>query len=383
MSKLSSIRILKNHYISYVYKTTTLLSFLVLTIASFGQCNGSLQNCGKTYDQVAYLTTHNAYNAFEEGHYWENQTHGVSQQLNDGVRAFMFDLYMLNDTVVQYHGISGLGYRPFSDDLSKIKLFLDNNPNEVLTIILESYVTATDVENEMLNAGLTSYLHTHDPSSQWWTLQQMIDSNQRLIIFSDVDDAILGQNWCHYVWDYAVETNFSVHDTSEFTHDFNRGNPTNDLFIFNHFVTSPTFSIGEPTKAPYVNEHDFLSNRIIENYSLHQKFANFITLDFYHIGDGMQVVEELNSGQLSIFDHDSELFKIVPNPSNGIIAIYQNSGLNYQEFQLFSTNGRYIQSFDLSNGNSTLDLTNFESGIYLYRIIQSDKIMHTGKIILQ
>ena len=35
------------------------------------------------------------------------------------------------------------------------------------------------------------------------------------------------------MWDFAVENKYG-----EINCEFNRGNPTNSLFIFNHFITS-------------------------------------------------------------------------------------------------------------------------------------------------
>ena len=48
------------------------------------------------------------------------------------------------------------------------KHFLDNNPNEVVTIILECYVTANDIEDEINQSGLSNYLYTHN--TEWPSL---------------------------------------------------------------------------------------------------------------------------------------------------------------------------------------------------------------------
>ena len=99
----------------------------------------------------------------------------------------MIDVYDLLGTPTAYHSVFALGTIPLSDIFNDIKTFLDNNPNEIITIILECYVTANDIEDVVNQSGLSNYLYTHN--SVWPTLQNMIDNDNRLVIFSDVDDA--------------------------------------------------------------------------------------------------------------------------------------------------------------------------------------------------
>ena len=266
----------------------------LITIISYAQCNGSIDLCSKQYNEVAYLTTHNAFNSDEDGLLFPNQTHNIASQLNDDVRALMIDVYDHFGTPTAYHSVFMLGTIPLSDIFNDIKTFLDNNPNEVVTIILECYVTANDIEDEINQSGLSSYLYTHNNSIGWPTLQNMIDNNNRLVIFSDVDDAGSSQNWYHYVWNYAVETHYSVGTINDFTCDFNRGNPSNDLFIFNHFVTDANLGYGLYTESNDVNANPFFINRALDCQTQTNKFPNFVTVDYYELGDGLDVVDELN-----------------------------------------------------------------------------------------
>jgi len=275
-------------------KTISILLLLVISLQiSHAQCNGSLDLCSKQYNEVAYLTTHNAFNSDQNGLLFPNQTYNIASQLNDGVRGLMIDVYNdLFGTPVVYHSIIALGYIPLSDIFNDIKIFLDNNPNEVITIILECYVTANDIEDEINQAGLSNYLYTHNAT--WPTLQNMIDNDNRLVIFSDVDDASSSQDWYHYVWEYAVETHYSVGNINDFTCDFNRGDPLNDLFIFNHFVTDATLGYGLYNESNDVNANPFFINRALNCQTQTNKFPNFVTVDYYELGDGLAVVDQLN-----------------------------------------------------------------------------------------
>jgi len=259
---------------------------------SYSQCNGSLNLCSKQYNEAAYLTTHNAFNSDEDGLSFPNQTHNIASQLNDGVRGLMIDVYNHFGTPTAYHSFPILGTIPLSDIFNDIKTFLDNNPNEIVTIILECYVTANDIEDEINQSGLSNYLYTHNAA--WPTLQSMIDNDNRLVIFSDVDDASSSQSWYHYVWDYGAETHYSVATINDFTCDFNRGDPLNDLFILNHFVTDATLGYGLYNESNDVNANPFFITRALDCQTQTNKFPNFVTVDYYELGDGLAVVDQLN-----------------------------------------------------------------------------------------
>ena len=262
---------------------------------SYAQCNGAIDLCAKQYNDVAYLTTHNAFNSDEDGLLFPNQTYNITSQLNDGVRGLMIDVYDYFGTPTAYHSIFALGTIPLSDIFNNINTFLDNHPNEIVTIILECYVTANDIEDEINQSGLNNYLYTHNNSIGWPTLQNMIDNNNRLVIFTDVDDASNSQLWYHYVWDYAVETHYSVNTINEFTCDFNRGDPLNDLFIFNHFVTDANLGYGLYNESNDVNANPFFITRALDCQTQTNKFPNFVTIDYYELGDGLAVVDQLNA----------------------------------------------------------------------------------------
>jgi len=267
---------------------------------SYAQCNGSIDLCSKQYNEVAYLTTHNAFNSDEDGLLFPNQSNNIASQLNDGVRGLMIDVYDHFGTPTAYHSVFALGTIPLSDIFNDIKTFLDNNPNEIVTIILECYVTANDIEDEINQSGLSNYLYTHN--SVWPTLQNMISNNNRLVIFTDVNDASSSQSWYHYVWDYAVETHYSVGNINDFTCDFNRGDAVNDLFIFNHFVTDGTLGYGLYNESNDVNANPFFINRALDCQIQTNKFPNFVTLDYYELGDGLAVVDHLNGITTSVIN---------------------------------------------------------------------------------
>jgi len=55
------------------------------------------------YDDVTYLTTHNAMSNADDGWSLPNQRWGLERQLNDGVRGFMLDVYEEGGRAFLFH----------------------------------------------------------------------------------------------------------------------------------------------------------------------------------------------------------------------------------------------------------------------------------------
>ena len=88
---------------------------------AYSQCNGSTDLCQRKYNEIAYLTTHNAYNSDQSGLLFPNQTNNIATQLQDGVRGLMIDVYDHFGIPTAYHTVSALGTIPLENILNKIK----------------------------------------------------------------------------------------------------------------------------------------------------------------------------------------------------------------------------------------------------------------------
>ena len=70
-----------------------------------------------------------------------------------------------------------------------------------------------------------------------------------------------------------------------------------------------------------VNSNPYLLNRVYDWASEKDKFPNFITVDFYDVGDCLEVVDILNEfSETSIKEAKAQNI-IFPNPSKGIIHL--------------------------------------------------------------
>ncbi|KAG6398426.1 hypothetical protein SASPL_139886 [Salvia splendens] len=132
----------------------------------------SLLNNSLPFNKYAFLTTHNAF-AIEDGQprlTFTNQEDNITQQLNDGVRALMLDIYDFEGDIWLCHSFGGQCYdytkfEPAINTLREIEAFMSRNPSEIVTIILEDYVkTPKGLTKVFTNAGLMKY---------WFPLSKM------------------------------------------------------------------------------------------------------------------------------------------------------------------------------------------------------------------
>ena len=251
-------------------------------------CNGAVELCERRYHEVAYATTHNAMSNAVDGWINPNQGQPVRQQLEDGVRGLMLDLHDFEDEVYLCHSFCQLGQRRLVDELADIGTILRAQRGEVVTLILESYVPVDEVERAFQDSGVRELVYAHD-GGPWPTLRQLIDDDTRLVVLSDRDGASTG--WFLDVWTYSWETHFSAREPEDFSCADNRGSPDNELFIFNHFLTQ---TIGSPELAEQVNHNPLLRERALQCMTESGSLPNFVTVDFYAIGDVFAVVDELN-----------------------------------------------------------------------------------------
>lgn len=361
---------------------TLLFLSLCYTGTIIAQCNGYTELCAKKYNEVTSVMTHNAFNNTEDGFGLTNQTHGIAKQLDDGVRGLMLDVYDIGGVISVYHGFEILGSEPLSEDLGEIKDFLDNNPNEVISIIFESHVTALDIENELVAAGLMSYLHHQTLGEEWPTLGAMINTNQRLVIFSESNDGSASQTWYHYAWAHTFDTNYSYSFPTDFDCGVNRGDISNSLYLVNHWITSVA-GTGDIIQANIVNPNPFLINRLQECQNENNRQPNFIGVDFYEIGGAFEAAEILNgietTSNEAVLDEKS-VVKIFPNPANTYLEITTENP-NVQSFHLYDMWGREVAKKEIKDNDLSFPCQELTNGIYIY-IIKSNngQMFDKGKI---
>ena len=252
-------------------------------------CNGTEALCDRRYDEVCFPTTHNSMSNADGGWFLPNQTHGLTRQLEDGIRGLMLDVHPFDGKAYLCHGVCDLGKQPLVEGLEEIADFLASHPREVVTIIFEAYVPASDIAAGLSEAGLDALLYAHPDGTEWPTLRALIDAGTRLVVFAESGGG--EPAWYHRAWDAISDTNYAAQVPADLVCDLNRGALTHDLFLINNFMGNPLPGIELATQ---VNFNPFLGGRAQSCAAERDHIPNFIGVDFYKVGDLFAVVRDVN-----------------------------------------------------------------------------------------
>lgn len=256
------------------------------------RCNGHEELCDRRFDEVAFPATHNSMSNGDEGWSIPNQTHAIGRQLDDGIRAFLIDTHPFEEDLYLCHQICKFGKTRLVDGLKIFRSFLEAHPSEVVTLIIEDHIPASDTERAFQESGLVPFTYTHPADAPWPTLREMITSGARLVVSAENEGP--PPAWYHHVWDIASDTPYTYEDLAAIqTHgcDENRGKKENPLFLINHWISNP---LASSANAKLANPYDVLSPHVKACREKHGKIPNFVAVDFYDIGDLFRVVDELN-----------------------------------------------------------------------------------------
>jgi hypothetical protein len=302
-----------------------------------GGCNGSERLCGRRLDQVVFPATHNAMSAVDApGWMFAAQERGLASQLQDGVRAFLVDVYAgipvsgrvktdfgenpgfmreaekaigkegaaaalrIRERLVGppegpralylCHGFCELGAAPFVPWLRTLREFLIASPREVVILVLEDYVPPQAIADAFTQSGLADLVFRGAPRPPWPTLEKMADSDQRVVTF--LESGTPGVDWLHPAFETIQETPYRFLEPARFSCAPNRGGTAGSLFQLNHWIeTAPT---PKPSNAAIVNAHDYLLGRARACERERSHLPNIVAVDFYRTGDLLAVTRALN-----------------------------------------------------------------------------------------
>jgi hypothetical protein len=156
--------------------------------------------------------------------------------------------------------------------------------------VIEDYVTPEDVAAAFAQSGLDRFVYRGGVTPPFPTLREMIDSDQRLVVFGEKDAR--GVPWYHPAFETIQETPYTFRTLEELSCRPNRGGTAAPLFQINHWIeTTPT---PRPSNAVIVNAHDFLLARAQKCQKERGKLPNILAVDFAMTGDVVGVAAEMN-----------------------------------------------------------------------------------------
>lgn len=304
--------------------------------AAAAVCNGHASLCDKRLDQVVFAGAHNAMSNQEVPDWlFPHHEAGIPRQLEDGVRALLFDVHYgfpggvrvktdlekepLTDKVREAvgaeglkaamrirdrlvgvdegrrklylcHGLCELGAYELEPLLARIREFVIGHPDEVLLLVMEDYVSPQDLVRAFEASGLAQFVYRGTPEPQWPTLRQLIAGGARVVVF--IESGREGVPWLRPAFKNFRETPYSFKAPEAFSCAPNRGGDAGSLFLLNHWIeTTPT---PKPSNAAIVNSYASLMQRALKCRDERQHVPNIVAVDFYRTGDLFRVVNELN-----------------------------------------------------------------------------------------
>jgi hypothetical protein len=302
-------------------------------------CNGAPQLCGRRYDQVSFPATHNSMAAADQpGWFLAEQPHGLIDQLDSGIRAFLIDTWYGQPTArpgvianteerqaaalaeaeadwgsdvvasalrlrraarlvpegptssYLCHALCVLGSTAWEPLMADIHSWLDTHPREVITFILQDEVSPATTAAVFKAAGLLPEVYTPSPGGAWPTLEQMIDSGHRIVVMAENDGGGTTYPWLLPAFEEVQDTPFNARRVSDFSCRLNRGPATAPLFLVNHWLNRPL----RVSASREANSDTVLGARLTACEQERGMLPNFVAVDHYDQGDLLGQVRRLN-----------------------------------------------------------------------------------------
>jgi hypothetical protein len=253
-------------------------------------CNGYEVLCDRPLDQVTLAGTHNSMSNADAGWLAPNQQHGLTRQLEDGIRALMLDTMEWNGEPYLCHGYCELGSQPLAEGLAEIESFMAAHPREVILIVFQDSLSVEVTVEVMDSVGLSQRVWTWEGhSAPLPTLAELIDAGSRLVVTAEAGGAPPG--WYHHAWDLITDTPYEFSDPAEYSCERLRGEEENPLFLVNHWLGTPLPSEENGIEA---NDVEALLERVDRCGTERARQVNIVAVDFYNHGGLFAVVDELN-----------------------------------------------------------------------------------------
>lgn len=292
-------------------------------------CNNSPDLCNRNYDNITHMGAHDV--AFLRDSSTRFQTSGntfynATVALSAGIRLLQAQVHNENGVLQLCHSSCLLADAgTLTDWLAKINIWMDTNPNEVVTILLvnSDSQAASAFGASYTASGISKYGYKPVSASatpNWPTLQTMITANTRLVSFIANITPDPAFPYLLNEFTYVFETPFDVQSLSGFNCTVDRPSTLSSatsaisfgfMGLMNHFAytpqafgTIPAISLIDTTNSPSVIATGALGTHGAQCNSEWGGKPTFILVDFFNVGPTIIAADALNgitaTGRLSL-----------------------------------------------------------------------------------
>ncbi|KAI9837775.1 MAG: hypothetical protein M1819_006709 [Sarea resinae] len=308
---------------SKAFSLSLILSFLWTTVLASTACNNSPDLCSRSYSNITHLGAHDSAfvrDASTADFIGGDQYYNATRALSAGVRLLSAQVHNSSGEWHLCHtSCALLDVGPLHTWLAGIKTWMDDNPNDVVTILLvnSDSATASDLNGEFVKANISDYGYTPPSSSKaldtWPTLQSLISKNTRLVTFiASLDPS--SNTVAPYLLDeftFVWENPYDVTSLNNFSCVPDRptsvkGNTaaalsSGRLPLMNHFLYSkeilgievPDTGNLSTTNAPSGATGN-LGDTATGCADTWGRAPTFILVDFFNVGPAIESVDKLN-----------------------------------------------------------------------------------------
>ena len=188
------------------------------------------------------------------------------------------------------HTLCELGATRMLDFLNTIHRFLKLNPDQVIVLFDEDYVSESDLQGVFKNSGVFPYLATLRAGQPLPTLAQLIRSRHNVIVFAQKPPS--GRYaWNADAFQWIQDTPLGATKPSQFTCNLSRGSRTNPFLMMNDWA-----DVFPPRLSPNVPlvKRSFILARARQCIQERGEGPDLILTDYYDRGDVVGAVDELN-----------------------------------------------------------------------------------------
>lgn len=284
--------------------------------ASVVACNNSPSLCNRSYSNITHMGAHDSSflrDASTSNSIAGNQYFNATAALDAGIRLLQVQVHDLDGTIEMCHTLCTLlDAGPLQDWLVDVRYWMDNNPNEVVTLLIVNS-DGKDVAafgSVFEASGISKYGYTPSGDS-WPTLQSMIAAKTRLVTFIASITASSTYPYLLSEFDHVFETDYEITSLSGFNCTLDRPSTQSSasaalsaglLPLMNHFAYK---DLGSSIMIPDVDDIETTnspSTSTVGALGLHAQTCSsewgfkptFVLVDFFSEGPAIKTADTLN-----------------------------------------------------------------------------------------